>query len=622
MRRDPPPPPTLCVPSAAAAVNVNTGVWSSLTDAVTGSEGVVGNVNALTVTPDGLRLVLGGSLTSSGSGGSAVMAAGIMTWRLATRRWEWFDEVASPGQTAGVIGSVQALLPTADPHWVVAGGGFTSRADGSEPLSALALVNVVNGTTLPLITAGGEGVRLPSSSGGTPQVYALAALGGGAVGVGGNFGALPDGASVRRGAVLKAASCDWFAACGPDGWQALNGSAAAVGVAGEAMAIACDAASETCWVGGAFERLSDGTQVNNVAQVNVRAGTWAPIAEMGMPGVLGGSVAALVSMRTAARHRLWVGGSAMATATTLPMNGVACFDLVAGTWVFPIDMTSFASGVAGTVSALAAWGDYVVVGGSFATLSSGAAANNVALFHTVDSVWSVLQDGGGPPGVDGAVTALLVAGQTLVMGGSFSSSPSSRVLTNIATWSNVTGAFESLPPSTLTNGVNGVVQALALTGAGRILVGGQFSSPTSNPGLPMPFIGQYDPATANWSTLPGGQPGQEGTSAAVRGLTALPGPSGTVAVVGDFANAGGALVAHVALWSATGGSDGGAAWTPLATDNVNLEAFNGVGARQTDWAGGAAAVNGTHVAIVGAFPTVNAPGLPGAGNLAILRWRW
>src|SRR5260370_3274337 len=75
------------------------------------------------------------------------------------------------------------------------------------------------------------------------------------------------------------------------------------------------------------------------------------------------------------------------------------------------------NGTNGTVSALAVLGNAIYVGGSF-TAAGNAVANYVAKFDTSTNTWSALSQGNGN-GVNNAVNALAVSGNSVFVGGVF-----------------------------------------------------------------------------------------------------------------------------------------------------------------------------------------------------------
>ncbi len=153
--------------------------------------------------------------------------------------------------------------------------------------------------------------------------------------------------------------------------------------------------------------------------------------------------------------------------------GLAHSPFTAGTW------SALGNGVSSFVLALAVNGSTVYVGGQFrqvcgnSTCDSGnLQANHIAAWN--GSSWSALANG-----VDGNVSALLVSGSTLYVGGSFGGAcadagcgSDSVNANNLATWNGSSW-------SAVGNGVNGPVFALAANASG-LYVGGAFTTACGN----------------------------------------------------------------------------------------------------------------------------------------------
>jgi hypothetical protein len=112
--------------------------------------------------------------------------------------------------------------------------------------------------------------------------------------------------------------------------------------------------------------------------------------------------------------------------------------------------TGSSNGVSGGgVRALAVVGNEVVVGGIF-TSAGGVSANNVARFNTQTNTWSTLGTGSSNgvsiSGYGGAVYALAVVGNEVVVGGNFTSA--GGVSANyVARWNSGTSRVEQLSPT-------------------------------------------------------------------------------------------------------------------------------------------------------------------------------
>ena len=111
------------------------------------------------------------------------------------------------------------------------------------------------------------------------------------------------------------------------------------------------------------------------------------------------------------------------------------------------------------------------------------------------NAWSALPD----KGLDGGVSALLVVGSDLYVGGFFSQTKDGAVtnLNNIARFSTMTHTWSALP----NNGLNDGVNALAVKGM-ILYVGGEFTKTSDNAVKNLNSIAKFNTATSTWSALP------------------------------------------------------------------------------------------------------------------------
>jgi hypothetical protein len=236
------------------------------------------------------------------------------------------------------------------------------------------------------------------------------------------------------------------------------------------------------YVGGWFWHVcgnaacnSGNWDVNNIARWD--GASWSALGN----GVYGFVYALAVSGST-----LYVGGDFMylcdnancSSRTTL-VNRIAQWDGV--TW------SALGSGVNSRVYALAASGSKLYVGGNFTHVCGGAACtygnlpvNNIVQWDGVS--WSAFGNG-----VNGLVSALVMSGNTLSVGGWFTQvcgnaacSSGNQIVNRIAQWNGANW-------STLGSGVGSYVNALVMN-ENNLYVGGEF---TSAGGKPSYYFGRW-----------------------------------------------------------------------------------------------------------------------------------
>lgn len=298
-------------------------------------------------------------------------------------------------------------------------------------------------------------------------------------------------------------------------------------------ALACD--GTTLLVGGTFTRAGD-VGVRSLAALDLATGTWSS------PG---GGVASSWSTEPASVHalalhdgRLLVGGSfdlVGETATT----GLAALDLGTGEWqAFGDGVTD--EGMAGTVRALAVdeASGTVYVGGRFTHAAQEQAWNLAALR---DGAFTSLGDVSSYGGKYAEVMALAVAGGRLYLGGSFTTVGNAAV--------SSFASYDGTAWSAVGDGVDNVVRALAATPDGGVVVLGDLA-----------FSGDL-------RVVHGGVWTGERWASLGQGVTSDPYGGGTVSAVvpvgdgayvaGLFDQAGSLRVGSVARWT-------GQAWDAMA----------------------------------------------------------
>jgi hypothetical protein len=451
-----------------------------------GTDGVVKAVLRV-----GNDVYVGGSFTAVGN----VPASGIAKWNGTT--WSRFDA----GITSGVaMTTVNALAVAANGDLYI-GGAFT--------LAGGIVVNSVakwNGTAWGALGANGMGYG---------PVYALTVASNGDLYAGGGF--------TQAGGVTANRIAKWNGTA----WSSL-GTGTANGVNGAVNAMVVTGSGDL-YVGGAFDQAG-AVAVRNVAMWN--GSFWTPLG-LGTANGVNGAVNAMV---VTGNGDLYLGG-AFIQAGVAVANRIAKWD---GTAWSSLN-TGTANGLTGIVYALAAAGNGdVYAGGSF-TLAGGAAASNVAKWN--GTAWSSLGTGAAI-GVGGLVNALAVAGNGEVyVGGNFVQA-GGVVANHVANWNGTAWSTLNTSPG---NGVNGSINALAMTSSGQVYVGGNFGQAG---GVLASNVAKWN-GTA-WSSLGTGT--DNGVGGPVYALAVA--SNGDLYVGGHFTQAGGAGTNYVAKWNGT-------AWSSL-----------------------------------------------------------
>jgi hypothetical protein len=452
-----------------ARFNLQTNQWSALVSG--GGNGVSGQVNALLLT--GSDLYTGGLLSQANVGGATVTASNIARFNLPTTTWN----ALGSGTGSRLSGSVNALAVIGSDLYV--GGQFTQVTMGNTILAVHNIARFNTQTnTWSRLGLDGEGV--------SERVNKLEVIGNDLY-VGGIFTSANIGGSlvaVNNIARFNPQTSQW-SALGTDG-NGVNGSVWALAVSGNDL-----------YAGGNFLQANvDGTVVvaTRIARFNAQTNQWSALGSGGGNGV-NGTVNALVPIG----NDLYVGGFFMTAnvgGATVSVNNIARFNLPTNTWSKL--GTGAGNGVDTTVNAMAAIGNDLYVGGAFKQANVGAAvaANYIARFDTLTSVWNKLGMGLGN-GVDDRVTALRVSDNNLYVGGFFTQANvgSNLVAANrIARHNTLIGQWNNLIADG--NGVNGAnVQAMVFIGS-DLYVGGLFNIVNvggAGGGTPSFGIGKYTP---------------------------------------------------------------------------------------------------------------------------------
>jgi trimeric autotransporter adhesin len=450
----------------------------------------------------------------------------------------WDDRFNFPG----IEGQIYAMATNGTGTEIYVGGSFTSA--GGVPVKNIALWNgqawsplgsgvegtvyslAFNGTELlvggEITSAGGEAVQNLAVWNPTTRIWAPFAGGG----INGPV----------RTILIVSATETYFGgsfdrALGTNAnnivqWDGSAGLALGDGTDAQVNVLVYDSATTNLYVGGEFTN-ADGRSAKYAAKYS--AGTWSALGNG-----LDGSVNAIAVVST---NQVYFGG-AFQNAGGFPAQSIARWD---GQFWAPLESASrnlsFQS-----VNALVAIGNELFVGGSF-TASGGGSVNNIARWDGAN--WLALGSG-----VDGPVSVFALSGTSLYVGGNFTRA-GGLISKGFAKW-NLSGSF--LP---FGQGLNGYINAIAVSANGDIYVGGDFTTIGSTNAL---RIARWN--GANWSALGSGVSGTV-LSLAVSG--------GDLYVGGSFTNAGGIEVSNIARWDGFGWSALGAG----VNGSVNAIAVDG-----------------------------------------------
>lgn len=174
---------------------------------------------------------------------------------------------------------------------------------------------------------------------------------------------------------------------------------------GDVYALLLD--GDTLYVGGDFSDVNNGTSRASLAAFDLNTGTATAFAP-----VLDGSVSRMLLDNGI----LYVGGSFSCVGVYVescdevdPRNSLASFDVGTG------EVTDFDPDISGSVYALDIDGDTLYVGGDFTTVNGGTTRNYVASFDTATGTVTPFNVGG----VNDTVTDLIITGNRLFMSGNF-----------------------------------------------------------------------------------------------------------------------------------------------------------------------------------------------------------
>jgi len=189
-----------------------------------------------------------------------------------------------------------------------------------------------------------------------------------------------------------------------------------------------------------------------------------------------------VSALAASGDHIFVGGR-FNTAGQLPANNIARYNRESGTW------QALGEGVGNVLGALEVSGDNLYVGGSFLQ-AGGISANRIVRYNITDDSWHPLGDGIKPTGI-ASVRAIAASEEYVFAGGRFSSA-GGKPAGNIARYNLADSTWHALGA-----GVNNYVEDLKLIG-NDLYVGGWF---TEAGGAPANYIARYNITEDSWHSV-------------------------------------------------------------------------------------------------------------------------
>jgi hypothetical protein len=480
--------------------NISTGQWHPV-DGSTNGPG--GDVYAIDVVGD--DVYVGGNFLDAGG----VPAKRIARFNRKTRTWS----ALGTGQANGVEGDPGSRIDSILVHdgYLYAGGFF--RIAGDVFANNLARFDLASQRWEPL----GSNTT-PTMDG---HVNSLV-MAGSRLFVGGYFTTIA-GISANRVAQYDLITRTWSAL----GAAPSNGANDAV----EAMH---EHAGEI-YVSGLFNRIG-GLDARGFARFNIANQAWSNSCDAdGFAGHMT-SVGDLVYVAT---------NRAVAGPTTV--NWIAACNVETDTW--STLGVGASNGLDDDVHAFAKSGSNLFVGGSFG-YAGGVPINHVARFDLNENRWAPLGSGN-TSGVNGSVRSIAAVGDSVFIGGDFSSA-AGILAQRIVRHDLLTGEWHPLG----TGSINGVANEFGfdrvwaiLPVGGDIYVGGAF---TSAGGVPAHNIAKFNPTSGQWTSLGAGV---RGSGAQVMSLAHS---NGNLFVGGIFSTAGGMPVSGIARFNIQDQT-----WSPL-----------------------------------------------------------
>jgi hypothetical protein len=473
--------------------------WSPLGSAT--QNGTDNNVEALAALGTDL-FVAGDFNTASDSSQMNLSTRRVAKWSTTGNSWSALGSATQNGATGNAF---SIAVNGADVYF---GGLFSSVSSTNQldvPVRNIARWDTTGNNWSPLGSA--------SQNGADSQVHALA-FSGTDLFMGGDFVVVNDSVQLNlvalRVARWNTTGSSWSALGSGNGVS--NPDPTAVGV----NALAVDS-SNNVYVGGAFTKVGS-VGANGVAKWD--GNTWSPLGSATQNGVKNGQVSALLAIGT----DVYVGGKFNSASDSTQLNlltrSIAKWSTATNTWS-PLGSAT-QNGTNANVAALGLLGTDLFVGGNFNLVSDStqldSSAQQIARWSTTNNTWSPLGSAA-QNGVNGIVSAITISGQTVYIGGTFTTASSSAQnnlsANHVAIW--LSNQWSPLGSGTK-NGVNNDVTALAVMG-NYLFVGGNFTTANSNTqtNISVSHIAYWTPVNQTWA--PVGSAAQNGVNSAVFSMT-------------------------------------------------------------------------------------------------------
>ena len=287
-------------------------------------------------------------------------------------------------------------------------------------------------------------------------------------------------------------------------WQALPNKGLGVQYSYEFVS-ALAVSGDDLYVGGDFAQTGDGslTALGNIARYDTTAGTWYALPNKGLTYESGyGSVRAL----TVSGDDLYVGGGFTQTGdgSLTGLGSIARYDTTAGTW-HALPNQGLDVSIYGGVSALVVSGGDLYVGGVFEQTGDGTLTElgSIARYDTKAGAWHRLPNLG--LNRFGSIRALVLSGDDLYVGGEFNRTGDGALtdLGNIARYDTTAGVWHALPNKGLLRSdiMGDSVETLIVSGD-DLYVGGNFDKTGDGSLKDLGRIARYDTTAGAWHALP------------------------------------------------------------------------------------------------------------------------